>query len=941
MPHRATTRTVRGGRRRTPSIWPAVEERVLDLIEAHRSTIVFTNSRRGWPSGSARGSTRSAYERATATSRRRPRRRARRAAMPAEIMAQAGGADGAPPVVARAHHGSVSREERKQIEEALKSGRLPAVVATSSLELGIDMGAVDLVVQIEAPPSVAAGLQRIGRAGHQVGAVSRGVVFPKHRGDLVACAVVAERMGDGAIEELRYPRNPLDVLAQQIVAMVALDAWQVDDLAALVRRAAPFAELPDSALRRRAGHAVRPLSRPTSSPSCGRAWCGTASTDTLTGRPGAQRLAVTSGGTIPDRGMFGVFLAGSERASRVGELDEEMVYESRVGDVFLLGSTSWRIEDITPRPGAGLPGARRPGPDAVLEGRRARPAGRAGPGDRRVRPRADPRPTTRRPRRAAARRAGRVGGRQPGGVPARAARGDPAPARRPDHRGRAVPRRARRLADRPSTRVSARGCNAPWALAIAAPAARAVRRRRRRSMPSDDGIVVRLPDTAEEPPGADLVALRPGGDRAQLVDESGGRVGAVRLPVPRVRGPGAAAAAPRPAPPHAAVAAAAALRAAARRWPASTPTSRSTLEAVRECLQDVFDVPGLVGLMREVAGAQGARRRGRDAAAVAVRPVAAVRLRRRVPLRGRLARWPSAGPPRWPWTRRCSASCSAGPTCASCSTRRWSPRSRRELQRLTAAAPAARRRGRRPTCCACSATCPPTEAGRARRRPRRGSASSARPRGARSGSGSPARSGGSASRTPAGCATRSASPLPVGVPEAFTRAGRRPARRPGRPVRPHPRAVRRGDCAARFGLGVAVVEQALQAAPRDRAGWSSGEFRPGGAGTEWCDAEVLRLLRRRSLAALRQEVEPVPTAALAAFLPRWQHDRRQRSRRRRRGCRRSSSCRAAPVPGLGAGAAGAAGPGAPTTPPRCSTSSPAAARCCGPGTARCPAATAG
>ena len=151
-------------------------------------------------------------------------------------------------MVARAHHGSVSREERKQIEEALKSGRLPAVVATSSLELGIDMGAVDLVVQIEAPPSVAAGLQRIGRAGHQVGAVSRGVVFPKHRGDLVSCAVVAERMSDGAIEELRYPRNPLDVLAQQIVAMVALDAWQVDELAALVRRAAPFAELPDSAL---------------------------------------------------------------------------------------------------------------------------------------------------------------------------------------------------------------------------------------------------------------------------------------------------------------------------------------------------------------------------------------------------------------------------------------------------------------------------------------------------------------------------------------------------------------------------------------------------------------------------------------------------------------------------------------------------------------------
>ncbi|HEU4350182.1 MAG TPA: DEAD/DEAH box helicase, partial [Actinoplanes sp.] len=230
-----------GAGRHRPSIWPAVEERVLDLIEAHRSTIVFTNSRRGAERICARINE-LALERLgeEIPEPERP---------PAEIMAQSGSSTGAPPVVARAHHGSVSREERKQIEEALKSGRLPAVVATSSLELGIDMGAVDLVVQIEAPPSVSAGLQRIGRAGHQVGAVSRGVVFPKHRGDLVACAVVAERMSEGAIEELRYPRNPLDVLAQQIVAMVALDAWQVDQLATLVRRAAPFAELPESALR--------------------------------------------------------------------------------------------------------------------------------------------------------------------------------------------------------------------------------------------------------------------------------------------------------------------------------------------------------------------------------------------------------------------------------------------------------------------------------------------------------------------------------------------------------------------------------------------------------------------------------------------------------------------------------------------------------------------
>jgi ATP-dependent Lhr-like helicase len=223
---------------RRASIWPAVEERIFSLVRAHRSTIVFTNSRRSAERLCARLNELAA-EPVPDPATGRP---------PAEVMAQSGAAGGAPPVIARAHHGSVSQEERKHIEEALKSGQLPAVVATSSLELGIDMGAVDLVVQVEAPPSVASGLQRVGRAGHQVGAVSRGVVFPKHRGDLLSCAVVAQRMVEGAIEELHYPRNPLDVLAQQIVAMVALEQWRVGDLAAVVRRAAPFAELPDSAL---------------------------------------------------------------------------------------------------------------------------------------------------------------------------------------------------------------------------------------------------------------------------------------------------------------------------------------------------------------------------------------------------------------------------------------------------------------------------------------------------------------------------------------------------------------------------------------------------------------------------------------------------------------------------------------------------------------------
>ncbi|MFL6177863.1 MAG: DEAD/DEAH box helicase, partial [Ornithinibacter sp.] len=321
------------------SIWPHVEERIVDLVSAHRSTIVFANSRRLAERLCARLNE-IHYERETGEELTDPG-----ALQPAAIMAQSGASRGAVTELARAHHGSVSKEQRAQIEEALKAGRLPAVVATSSLELGIDMGAVDLVIQVESPPSVASGLQRVGRAGHQVGAVSRGVLFPKYRGDLVQTAVVAERMRDGAIESIRYPRNPLDVLAQQVVAMVASDQWSVEEMYDVVRRAAPYRGLPRSAFE----SVLDMLSGRYPSDEFAElrpriVWDRVAGT--LSARPGAQRLAVTSGGTIPDRGLFGVFLVG-ERASRVGELDEEMVYESRVGDVFALGATSWRIEDIT------------------------------------------------------------------------------------------------------------------------------------------------------------------------------------------------------------------------------------------------------------------------------------------------------------------------------------------------------------------------------------------------------------------------------------------------------------------------------------------------------------------------------------------------------------------------------------------------------------------
>ncbi len=293
------------------SIWPNIYPPLLELIRAHRSTLVFVNSRRLAERMSSRLNELAGEE------------------------------------LVLAHHGSIAREQRLQIEEALKGGRLPGLVATSSLELGIDMGAIDLVVQIESPPSVASGLQRIGRAGHQVGQPSVGKIFPNHRSDLLEAAVVVRRMLDGAIEETRIPRNPLDVLAQQIVAICAMDPWTVAALHALVTRAEPFRDLS----RQQLEGVLDMLSGRYPSDEFAElkpriVW--DRGTDTIQSRNDARVVAIVSGGTIPDRGLFGVFLAGEQggKGHRVGELDEEMVYESRVGEVFLLGASSWRIDEI-------------------------------------------------------------------------------------------------------------------------------------------------------------------------------------------------------------------------------------------------------------------------------------------------------------------------------------------------------------------------------------------------------------------------------------------------------------------------------------------------------------------------------------------------------------------------------------------------------------------
>ena len=375
------------------SIWPSIHPRLLELIQSHRSTLVFVNSRRlaermanrlneladeqaavaeaagaasAGPASSAvaLGSTDAPDGSAVPS---RPGKQPLPYSQSGEAGAQGNvnspyGAAGSEaeaeeiPLV-RAHHGSISREQRLVIEDQLKRGELKGLIATSSLELGIDMGAIDLVVQVESPGAVSRGLQRIGRSGHNVGDVSRGKIFPKHRADLVEATVVSYRMQQGLIESTRFLRNPLDVLAQQIVAMCAMDDWPIDKLAELVRGSANFAEISDDVLHNTLDLlAGRYPSEQFAELRPRIVWDRVE--DEVRGRRGAQRLAVTNPGTIPDRGLFGVFLPDG---TRVGELDEEMVYESRPGEVFLLGASSWRIEEITferviVTPAPGVPG---------------------------------------------------------------------------------------------------------------------------------------------------------------------------------------------------------------------------------------------------------------------------------------------------------------------------------------------------------------------------------------------------------------------------------------------------------------------------------------------------------------------------------------------------------------------------------------------------------
>lgn len=863
-----------------PSIWPQVEERIADLVQAHRSTIVFANSRR-LAERLCNRLNEIAHERATGEPLPEDH-------SPAELMAESGAARGAPPVMARAHHGSVSKEQRAQVEEDLKAGRLPAVVATSSLELGIDMGAVDLVIQVESPPSVASGLQRVGRAGHQVGAVSKGIVFPKYRGDLVQAAVVTERMRTGAIEALRVPANPLDVLAQQLVAMVALDTWDVGELLTLVRRAAPFASLPESAFTsvldmlagRYPSDAFAEL-RPRL------VWDRVA--QTVSGRPGAQRLAVTSGGTIPDRGLFGVFLAGGDGTGggrRVGELDEEMVYESRVGDVFTLGTTSWRIEDITRdrvlvTPAPGVPGRLpfwkgdqlgRPLELGRALGAFLREIGALAPEDARARLAA----------------AG-LDDWACDNVLGYLAEQRQACGHVPDDRTVVVERFRDELGDWRIVVHSPFGAqvHAPWALALGA---RLAERHGldAQVMHADDGIVLRLPDAdllgldlldgpdggagpaagaewdpEQSPVGAADVVLDPG-DVDQLVTD---QVGGSALFASRFRECAARALLlPRRSP--------------GRRTPLWQQRQRAAqllqvasefgsfpivLEAVRECLQDVFDVPGLTELMGDIEA-----RRVRLVEVTTPEPSPFARSL----LFGYVAQFLYEGDS--PLAERRAAALSLDSRLLAELLGRAELRElldpevlaelERELQWRT---DDRRVKDAEGVADLLRVLGPLTDAELAER----GADPAWAAELATARRAIPVRLAGAAHWAAIEDAGRLrdalGTALPVGVPEAFTE----PVADPlgdllSRYARTHgPFTSERA--AARFGLGPAVTDGALERlAASGRL--VQGEFHPAGIGQEWCDAQVLRRLRRRSLAALREELEPVPPAALAAFLPRWQ-----------------------------------------------------------------------
>ncbi|RAX46518.1 ATP-dependent helicase [Arthrobacter sp. AQ5-06] len=945
------------------SIWPHVEEKIVDLVLANQSTIVFANSRRlaerltarlneiyaerqliavggGWDSPAAAAADPGFSPGAPALS---PASIPVSTATPAHMMAQAGSTAGADPLLARAHHGSVSKDQRALIEDDLKSGRLRCVVATSSLELGIDMGAVDLVVQVESPPSVASGLQRVGRAGHQVGEISQGVLFPKHRADLVHTAITVERMLEGKIERLFVPANPLDILAQQTVAATALGSIDVEEWFATVRRSAPFAALPRSAFEATLDLlAGRYPSDEFAELRPRIIWDRNAGT--IEGRPGAQRLAVTSGGTIPDRGLFGVYIIGTEvegsgapgadgkpaaspakGGRRVGELDEEMVYESRVGDIFALGATSWKIEDITHDRVLVSPAFGQPGKLPFWKGDSlGRPVdlGRALGAFVRELSASDVGPATERCKASgldefAANNLIQYLGEQKLATEVV-----------PCDTTLVVERFHDELGDWRVILHSPFGMpvHAPWALAVG-------QRLHQRygldgsAMAADDGIVLRVPMMEDEPPGADLFLFDPDELEQIVTAEVGGSAlfasrfrecAARALLLPR-QTPG------KRQPLWQQRQRSAQLLDVARKY----PTFPIVLETVRECLQDVYDLPALKDIAASVE-----RRELRIVQTTTQQPSPFAKSL----LFGYVAQFLYEGDS--PLAERRAAALALDSTLLNELLGRVELRelldpkvieaTELELQRLL---PDRRARGMEGVADLLRLLGPLTPeevAARLEAAPLVEPAPVVEPAETQHADTPLATThlttllrANRAIKVNIGGAERYAAvedaarlrdaigvPLPMGVPLAFIEPVADPlgdlVSRYARTHGPFTAA----EAAARLGLGVAVVSTALNRLAADGR-VVEGEFRPHAAPpeqaasygpsdetpvedvqttqplpaestqthlpapttSEWCDAEVLRKLRRRSLAALRAEVEPVDAAAYGRFLPAWQHVR--------------------------------------------------------------------
>ena len=811
-----------------PSIWSAIHPRLLEVIRAHQSTLIFVNSRR----------------------------LAERLAGSLNELAGE--------TLVRSHHGSIARAQRVEIEDLLKSGALRALVATSSLELGIDMGAIDMVVQIEAPPSVASGLQRIGRGGHQLGAVSEGVIFPKFRGDLVACAAVAKAMHDGAVEATRYPKNPLDIVAQQVVAMTAVDDWRVDDLFAIIRQAAPFAELSRSAFE----GVLDMLSGRYPSDEFAElrprvTWDRIAGT--LAAREGSKRVAVANGGTIPDRGLYGVFLLGAAKgAARVGELDEEMVFESRVGETFVLGASSWRIEEITHDRVLVSPAPGQPGKMPFWKGDRAgRPLelglaiGRLTHDLLRVPPATAIDRLTREH-----------------DLDARAAenllqylRDQMAAARAvPDDATVVVERVRDELGDWRVCVLSPRGgrIHAPWAMAAAAKIREATGVDVE-MLWGDDGFVVRFPDV-DRPPDVDLLLPEPDEAQALVVRQLGGtalfaakfRENAARSLLLPKRRPGMRA------PLWQQRKKAADLLAVASRY-GSFPV---LLETYRECLRDFFDMPALVATLTDVRSRKirvvtvDSDKPSPFAASLLFSYVASFLYDGDAPLAERRAQALAVDQAQ---LRELLGDAELRELLDGDAI----DDIEQQLQRLAADYRAKTPDGVHDMLLALGDLTAEEIADRSATPDVAASADTlVKARRLLS-----VRVAGQVRYIAIENAARYRDalgvPMPVGIPEALLEPVRDPiadvALRYARTHAPFTAA----DFAARYGLSAALAESLLLRLTAEGR-LLEGEFKPGGTRREWTDHGVLRMIRRRSLAKLRREIEPLDQPVLARLVTTWQ-----------------------------------------------------------------------